>query len=328
MDQRRELMKEFLGEMYRYAPENSMVMACTFRGDPNADIPGKWRARPIVDIDNLDDGANVYLSVSAMGRNERGEYRRRKENYAAGLLLMIDDVGTGAGSKFSLSALDPALPTALIETSPGNCQAVYMFNGPVVDSERFNALINGFIARQFLGKDTGMAGINRVFRPPYGTNGKPKYNHWAVRCEGWHPEARYSLDELAEAFTIVLTDYMPTRRKPLATAGMAVGMRAFVQVRQSLRAAGMLKASEPDVSGWQNIVCPWTAEHTGSVDNGAAIREPAEENGWVGAFRCHHGCCLGRGWRELTEVLAAEDALGLEAVNSAAPPWATVRSWM
>jgi hypothetical protein len=31
------------------------------------------------------------------------------------------------------------------------------------------------------------------------------------------------------------------------------------------------------------------------------VREPASENDWYGAFRCHHGHCLGKGWKDLTD---------------------------
>ena len=78
----------------------------------------------------------------------------------------------------------------------------------------------------------------------------------------------------------------------------------------------MVKMEEPDMSGWQDVTCPWTDGHTGGVDNGAAIREPAEENGWTGAFRCHHGTCEGKGWRELTEWLSTDQEEGLALVNT------------
>lgn len=321
MNERQSLMKDFLGAMYTHAPEGSRVMACQFRGDPNDDISGKWRARPVNSVTALDDGANVYLAVSAMGRNDRGEYRRRKENFRGGLLLMIDDIGTGPGSKFPMSMLDAAQPTALVETSPDNHQAVYMFDTAITDHVTFDALINGFISRQFLGRDTGMAGINRVFRPPYGINGKAKYNGWAVQCRSWNPERRYGIKELAEAWGIDLSPGLPTALGHRATIGKAESIRAFVAVRQALRDSGMLKRSEPDMAGWQDIVCPWTANHTGGVNNGAAIREPAEENGCVGAFRCHHGTCEGKGWAALTQWLAENQGDVLESINAAAGPW-------
>lgn len=316
MNERQALMKAFLTEMYKYSPPESRVMMCQFRGDPNAEKKGKWRAWPLTSVNQLDDGANVYLAVSAMRKNERGEYRRRKENFAGGLLLMIDDVGTGPGSKFPLKMLEGARPTALIETSPDNHQAVYMFRGCETQAVKMDALINGFIARQFLGKDTGMAGINRVFRPPFGINGKPKYGLWKVRCVEWNPRVRYTVDALAKAFSIDLAAQMSSRIPHNATIGKAEGIRTFVAVRSALRDAGLLKRQEPDMSGWQDIVCPWTAGHTASADNGAAIREPAEENGWVGAFRCHHGSCAGRGWRDLTDWIAQADEEVLDIVNA------------
>lgn len=193
-----------------------------------------------------------------------------------------------------------------------------MFSSLVESASRFDALINGFIAKQFLGKDTGMAGINRVFRPPYGINGKPKYKGWKVACARWNPESRYSIEELAEAFGIDLEEQERIRKPSGATVGKTEGIRFFVQVRQALRDSGMLKREVADLAGWQDIVCPWTAGHTGGADNGAAIREPAEENGWTGAFRCHHGTCEGRGWRELTEWLAENDDAILENVNAKA----------
>lgn len=314
MDERKKLMADFLAAMYRYLPEEARVMACQFRGDPNADIKGKWRATPIKSTAQLDDGANVYFCVSAMKRNEAGEYRRRKDNFAGGILLMIDDVGDGAGSKWPLSTVAALPPTALIESSPGNHQAVYFFDSLVTDQEKLNQLISGFINKSFLGRDPGMAGINRVFRPPFGVNGKPKHGGWHVRCAEWQPKRRYSIEAIATAFGIELAARV---RKPRgATIGKAESIAAFVAARSALRAAGMLKREAVDRAGWQDIVCPWTEVHTGAANNGAAIREPAEENAWCGAFRCHHGGCEGKGWRELTDWIT-ENADGLlSTVNS------------
>ncbi len=328
MSERQDVMKEFLAAMYRYVPSHARVLGCQFRGDPNADQPGKWRATPITTVAQLDDQANVYLTVSAMQRNERGEFRRRKDNFAGGVLLMIDDIGTGAGSKFPLSILETLQPTALIETSPGNHQAIYMFDSLVTDSAAFDALITGFIAKQFLGHDTGMAGINRVFRPPYGVNGKQKYSGWHVVCRAWNPEARYSIARIAEAFKVNLDEHHSVPLPHTATANKADNIRAFVTVRQALRDAGMLKKAAPDPSGWQDIVCPWTAGHTDAADNGAAIREPADENGWFGAFRCHHASCAGRGWKDLTEWLAEHQSELLERINATAPGFETFKDYL
>lgn len=310
-------MKEFFESMRSMCDDHRRIMLCQFRGDPNGDQRGKWRARVLNDCSMIDDRANVYLCVSAMKKNARGEFRRRKENFAGGLLLMIDDLGTGAGAKFPMSTIDALKPTALIETSPDNFQAVYLFKERCDDIAKFEALIASFIERQFLGNDTGMAGVNRVFRPPAGVNGKPKYGGWSVRLAEWSPMARYSIEEIAEAFGLNLARRGP--RVPRgATADKAENIRAFVAVRKAMRAAGMVKKDRTDMAGWADVYCPWTHEHTGAVDNGAAIRIPHEDNAWFGGFRCHHASCQGRGWKELTEWLSNEQEAVLERVNETA----------
>lgn len=310
--------------MRSMVPDEARIVTSQFRGDPNADIPGKWRAKVLNDPTMVDDDANVYVCVSAMGRNDRGEFRRRKENFVGGLLLMIDDIGEGKGAKFPRSLLDPLPPSAMIETSPDNFQAVYFFDKLVTDMEEFDSLIRAFIERKFLGTDTGQAGVNRVFRPPAGINGKPKYyddmgRPWRVRLESWNPERRYSVQQIASAFGLQL---VRGRKVPKgATGGKADRIRAFLHVRANLRAADMLKREEADYSGWIPIACPWTDHHSDRADNGAAIRIPEVENDWTGGFRCHHGHCEHKGWRDLTEWLAEEQAELLDLINGNAGGW-------
>ena len=311
---------EFFYEMGRYVPDDARIMSCQFRGDPNDDQIGKWRSRVITRANSVDEFCNVYLCVSAMRKNARGEFRRRKENFAGGLLLMIDDIGEGKGSKFPRSVLDPLPPTAMIETSPGNFQGVYMFDRLVDDMEEFDSLIRAFIHRQFLDSDTGMAGVNRVFRPPTGVNGKDKYKvagkSWKVRMESWNPDNRYSVQQIAKAFGLTLQRAVkPPRDLGIITASKAERIRAFIDLRSSLRSAGMLKREEADYSGWIQVQCPWVYNHTAGVDNGAAIRVPETENEWHGAFRCHHGGCDGKGWRDLTDWLAEEQSGILDLIN-------------
>lgn len=317
------MFDKFYAEMRRFVPEQARILSCQFRGDPNSDIYGKWRARVLNQPSAVDDGANVYLCVSAMQRNEAGEFRRRKENFAGGLLLMIDDIGTGAGAKFPLSIIDPLPPTALVETSPDNYQAIYMFDGLVTDIELFDALISSFIEQQFLAADTGMAGVNRVFRPPIGVNGKPKHARdgrlWRVRLASWQPQNRYSVARIAEAFGLNLVKKVSRPIDENLIAGAkADRIRAFIETRSALRSAAMIKNEEPDRSGWMQIRCPWIDDHTDRADTGAAIRLPADDNGWHGAFRCHHGHCQDNNWRSVTEWLAASQADVLSMVNHTA----------
>jgi len=314
------MFDKFLKAMKAHVPDDARIMACQFRGDPNSDIYGKWRARILSRANMVDELANVYLCVSAMRQNSRGEWRRRKENFAGGLLLMIDDVGDGPGSKFPLATIDALRPTCLIETSPNNFQATYFFDRLVDDLEEFDALIRAFIEKKFLGSDTGQAGVNRVFRPPVGINGKEKYGGWRVRGHHWRPELRYSPDELASAFQLRPQRRNPVPRHDATMEGFkADRIRAFIDVRAALRAAGMIKREEPDYSGWMQVTCPWTDDHSAGADTGAAVRMPAIENEWCGAFRCHHGHCEGRGWRDLTDWITKQCTELLEEINRNAP---------
>jgi hypothetical protein len=318
------MFEQFYDELRRFVPEDARIMTCQFRGDPNDDNRGKWRARVLNYADAVDDSANVYVCVSAMRRNSRGEFRRRKENFAGGLCLMIDDIGEGAGAKFPRAILDPLQPTALIETSPDNFQAVYMFDSLIDDMDEFDSLIRAFIQEQFLAEDTGMAGVNRVFRPPVGINGKEKYKRdgkvWKVQLAAFEPGNRYSVKRIAEAFGLKLQKAnRPPKDLGILLAAKPDRIRFFIAVRQALRSAGMLKTEASDYSGWIHVHCPWTDNHTGEVDNGAAIRLPEVENDWHGAFRCHHGGCQGKGWRELTDWLSKEQAEVLSMVNENAP---------
>ena len=310
------MFSEFITEMGRFVPPHARIVFNQFRGDPAADTPSKWRVHVLNDIAMVDQTANVYLCVSAMGRNSKGEFRRRKENFAGGLLLMIDDLGSGPGSKFPLDTISPLQPTALIETSPDNYQAVYLFDRLVEDIGLFDALIRGFIQRQFLGQDTGQAGVNRVFRPPIGVNGKPKYNGWAVRCASWLPGRRYAPETVAQAFGIPLVRDQPRPRG--ACLDTALQIRDFIRVRAALRSAGMLKRDEPDQGGWVPIRCPWVEFHTNQEDNGAAIREPDAENAFVGGFKCWHGHCQDKRWKDVTDWLAEEQGTVLEMINARA----------
>ena len=303
--------------MYRYVPRDLRILKMQFRGDPATDA--NWWAQPLGrNAAAIDDGANVYFTVSAFRKD--GTYRRRKVQFGGGILLMIDDLGNGPGAKFPRSKIDELPPTALIETSPYNFQAIFMFDRLVTDQAEFNALIDAFEREKFLDQDTGMKGVTRVFRPPFGINGKPKYGgNWQVRLETWAPQCRYSVEEIVDAFGLDLRPEPPRRRR-IVHQGVA-GMRidAFELVEQELYRLGMMRGNAPR-GEWLDIYCPWEHEHSDGGRTGSAIAFPNSENRWHGGFRCHHG----HGDRkytlhDLTDWLADEHAEVLDQINRAAP---------
>jgi len=311
----------FLRELGAGMSEGERLVLCAFSGDPGRVGLNAWRPRPWrpgADYP-LAPAANAYTTIASFGRVEDGSFRRRKEAFAAGRAMMIDDVGTKVPRDLLASAPQP---TARVETSPGNEQWWYFFAEPELDPERFDALIRAFIAQALapVGPDPGMSGITRVGRLPGHTNGKPHVPRgWRTAALAWTPAARYTVDELCAGLGLRLMGRRNVgagRRLPTEEA--LERNRAFEITFRWLRARRMLKRDGPDRSGWVEMTCPWLDEHTGRADTGSAVREPAAENDYFGAFRCHHGHCADRGWSELTEWIAERSAEELDDAASAA----------
>lgn len=291
----------FLTELSRGIGEGERVILCGFEGDPDTAGPSAWRPRAWRAGKEVpfSRAANLYTTISSFHRARDGTWRRRGECWSGGLALMVDDLGT----KIPMDTVSPLPPTALVETSPSNFQAWYFLDAPIRDIATFDAMIRAFISQRLLGADPGMSGVTRVGRLPISTNGKLKYGGaFPVRIVEWEPGRRFDMGGLLRAFGLRLEG----RRDVLGRERLAPAMHEelaalWLHHWRWLAGRGMLKRGEPDVSGWYEMTCPWVADHSGRSDTGAAIREPAPDNGWNGAFRCHHGHCAGRGWRELTD---------------------------
>jgi hypothetical protein len=321
--ERKGAVEDFVAEMYRYVPPELRILKMQFRGDPAVDAD--WWAKPLAhNAAVIDDDANVYFTVSAFRKD--GTYRRRKVQFGGGVLLMIDDLGTGSGAKFPRSKIDELPPTALIETSPDNFQAIFMFDRLVTDQAQFNALIDAFVREKFLDQDPGMKGVTRVFRPPFGINGKPKYGGWRVRLALWAPQCRYSVEEIAAAFRLDLIPPRSVRRRCVPRSLAANRIDEFKLVEKELHRLGMVRGVPRDDK--LDIHCPWEGEHSQPKETGAAILAPGADNNWSGGFKCHHGSCEGRGWRDLTDWLADEHAEVLAQINRTAPDWRDLTDWL
>jgi hypothetical protein len=210
---------------------------------------------------------------------------------------MVDDIGT----KIKPSAIPRSIvPTLLVETSPGNYQAMFRLANPVKDFVLADALIRGLtLSVSDGGPDPGMLGVTRVFRLPQGINGKKKYMRdgepFTCRVAGWFPDAQVDAEELARAFRVVLT--LKSYVEP-DTAVTAERKRGYQLVMQGLKLLGRVRGTG---RGWVDVTCPWVGEHTDRAVTGSAVSLPAKDNGWFGGYRCHHGPCDGRGWGDLED---------------------------
>lgn len=303
----------FMNALSQNVGDDERFILCGFRGDPNEAARTAWRPRAWRPGGNLPFNMqdNLYITSGTFGQSFDKTWRRRKEMFKGGHAMMVDDVGTKVDKK----AMRALKPSAIVETSQGNFQYWYFFREPERDVRLYEMLIQSFIVNFIRDVDPGMAGVTRVGRVPGFTNGKPKYDGWVCRLRFLDADRRFTPDELRTAFGLGPVRHIPQRLVP---ADAEQRIEAFITVRDWLDDNSMIKNDEPDMAGWMEIECPWLDEHTNRANSGAAIREPSPENGFTGAFKCHHGHCMNKGWRDLTDWINERAVEKLEQVNMGA----------
>ena len=287
---------------------NSRPLIVSFKGNPTSVPPSAWVGKPLsaefdVSVD-LPANANNYFSLSTFQPNKAGQYRRQKANYAAMCGVILDDVGT----KVAIEKLTLP-PSYLLETSPGNYQAAYLFYEPLVDGIAADQLMGAIILAGL--SDPGMNGPRtRLARLPVATNGKhtPPF---PCRMKKWSPELRYTQAELVVGFKLSMAPGAPPPRQSARVAQQRHihGDQVLIprpnenSVLVALRARGLYKASLGE--GKHDITCPWVQEHTGAVNGGTAYFEPNDK--WpIGGFKCFHGHCAERRVRDLLQYVCIE----------------------
>jgi hypothetical protein len=289
---------EFLEEMFSTMPDDASAILAGFVGDPYNPPQYAWGRRPWTfgrqPSLNIHRDANTYTAVSSFHADEKGEYRRRKSQFARLHGVMVDDVGTKVPTGRICLPL-----SALVETSPRNYQGWWFItpsdrsDSSAISARLIEALVEAGMTSD--GTDPGMKGVTRYGRLPVGVNGKAKYvqelgKPFRVRLAEWHPERRYSVEKIAAAHNLSLT--LPARPiRDLRPGEASARVETFEQLMQLLASAGLYRESH---DGWHDIVCPWVDTHTDRAETGTALREPAPSNNWAGGFRCHHGHCEAR----------------------------------
>ncbi len=279
---------------------------------------GIWRGQPWLGGDPLAipgfgrgtyDGQNTYAVISAFQPEQSGEMGRRKHLYVAGFAAMLDDLGTKVPMERGL-----ALPSSyLIETSPGNHQSWLFFADPIEEREKHEALLDALVRSGLSldGTDPGMRGVTRYGRMPFGVNNKRKYTEklgkpFPVRLVEWHPDRRYSVEQIVKAYGLTLEPPRKPRTGPPPSAEqVSEGQAQFSLLLRCIESVGLYKKAQRN--GWHDITCPWFGEHDRQLDDGAAISEPCAANNWKGGYRCHHGHCERRGisdvWRVVSQMM-------------------------
>lgn len=293
---------DFLALMFASRSPNATPWVTAFSSAPGDASRGEWAGWPVRRLRDIPRSANTYVVVSSFYPGDDGRVRRRKAQFAAMHAVMVDDIGT------KIPERSIALPfTVLIETSPGNCQGWMRLDPPITDRALGERLVDKMIDAGLTsdGRDSGMKGVTRYGRLPEGTNNKPRpTGPWLHRVLEVRKSLSYSAQEIAEAYELDLSPPPPRapRTEPVGPLPDVLG---------KLHALGLYQSPLGD--GWHAITCPWIHEHSNGVATGTAYREPSPENNMVGAFKCHHGHCEGRGIGLLFRFLDRADALGATA---------------
>ena len=251
---------------------------CAFPGDPTT---AKY---PYIPAHKANHPAhNNFFAVSIFSEDPTTGKPRRSPEFFKGLYcLVVDDVGTKLDSRAVRGKLGD--PTWRIETSPGNYQWGYKLTYPITDLSVANGLIVALCAA-FTGD---VAGVNRLVRLPNGINGKLKYGSPSPSTSlvGWSDRTLLPI----AAIMILGAESID----PLAIHKLAVDPSDDPVL------TAMTNDDHPwdftSREGTYDIQCPWLSDHSDGRDDGTAYIAPA-------GFKCHHGHCSTRTFKDLRKFL-------------------------
>lgn len=204
-----QLLQTFLAP----SPDGARAMVVAVDGDPKLADPRDWAGAVYNGRSLGRQDRNLYACAARIRPDANGHFRRRQEQ-AIPAVLVIDDVGHGAGSKVNPERLANLTPSAVIATSPGNTQWLLRLTADCTleDVQRlYRALKRAGLT------DPGAADAVRLFRLPGGLNLKPSAcspngGPWRVRCTAWNPSWDYHTSEIADLLGLDLTEPTPVSR--------------------------------------------------------------------------------------------------------------------
>ncbi|QDH49659.1 DNA primase [Pantoea phage Kyle] len=344
-----EKAEKFLSELTKFIPEDQRAMVvyadeATVQFDANGKKinsvfwPKPWKlGKPIM------QQQNCYVCISSMEKTpnpKTGEMRfwRTESAFGCGMAMMVDDIGTGKGSKGELpleSFYNRLPPTVTVETSPDNYQLWYFFTEPCYNLLEFKAYLASFVAQILQkGGDNTIKDVTRVGRMPCGVNNKRNSDNtykyvgddgklWRVRIHDADYSRRYSMEEIRQAFGFTMV--LPQKREieideeqyKLDAVWLKIAQRVMTQAKMGEGAGG--EAVE-NMSGKIRCKCPWGHEHSNGDPYGAYFRGPIAGAEHEFVFGCAHDCHRKgegkKGWTAFVEeVVMPYIENNLDAIN-------------
>ncbi|WP_199740783.1 hypothetical protein [Legionella septentrionalis] len=293
---------DFLTAIFGNKLDEIYPLIVSFIGNPAKVPSNKWFGKPWRGNSSIvfADTQNNYFSLALFRADASGQYRRIKSFFYGLYAVMLDDIG----SKVNMERLTLA-PNWLLETSPGNYQAGYMLDEPLIDGKTADQLMDAIINAGLC--DPGANGpTSRLARLPVAVNGKYEPS-FSCRLKIWSPEKRYSVQELVNGLQLEIIETNRLKRKENRAEIRDADSEQIWTPRPkentvliALRNRNLYKSPLGD--GKHDITCPWVNEHTNGVDHGTGYFEP-DDNYPVGGLKCQHAHCNERNIRDLLHFL-------------------------
>ena len=289
---------KFLESAFHSVPNDAVPVVAAFR-----DVPGDgdgWKvfhpsdSRVKRQIGLAADQFNTYYCIASVAPND--PLTRRRDALRAVHVVVLDDIGTGAGAKKTPASV-PLKPSAIIETSADNFQYVYFLDKPEEDLRKAQHLIREMSEEH---GDAGGSMAGKLVRLPVGHNSKPSRlvsgQPFQVRLTAWEPELRYSLPDVAAAFKVDITSIpeMPAYSQGPRDLMGEPKHETKDAIFNWLLDNGYCSA-DIDHSGHVDVTCPWGDQH--SDTNVGARYSPYGAGGeyaYQRQFTCFHEHCKDR----------------------------------
>jgi hypothetical protein len=284
-------------------PEEAGFVGCILKAPPSPTTPWPpcgWSAlKRSMGSDHAAERA-YYVSTMLALPDPSGRLRNRKEQFAAHMMLVLDDVGGKVDA-------NSQPPTYVIETSEGNFQWGYVWETPIPQLEVAEGVVRAVYEAQGL-TDSGGKLANKFVRLPAGWNGKQLEegrNTFQVRLTEFHPDRLYRWEDLLKGWGLEIAPARKHYRRRLAPretmdallerckhdTRAARELAELDPVYAAVREAGLdTSRPEPYQETFRvQMVCPWVDDHTNGDASGTAYIGG-------GAFVCwHHSCSERRG---------------------------------
>lgn len=272
-------------------------------------------------------GRACYFSTSTVRPDDDGRLYNRQKLFGKMYCIVLDDIGSGAGSKCEIADLPETLRDEYswrLETSPNNFQYGFLLSEPI---ENLNAAIEFVKIIYGAGPwDSGGALPNKLVRMPCGVNLKKKYmtegeQLWAITPDSEddydEPFLTFTPDELLVIVNAGVTfqnilDNTASKIDPRRTRGATAWREGAFRSNMEGVVDDVLEfLNERDLivnenNEWIDIICPWHKDHT-EGDNTAGYKPLGfGNNPERRGFHCFHGHCSSNRTHDFLKWITAE----------------------